>query len=56
MTTVKQNANFIARILPTTLLELAIDWIVDNMEPEDVFDTARLSEWAEGSGYVKEES
>lgn len=56
MSTTKQDADFIAEVIPSALLELAIDWLAENMEPEDVFGTQRLFEWAEDNGYVKEES
>lgn len=56
MSTVKQDADFIKEVIPTSLLELALDWIANNMEPEDVFDDEALSEWAMASGFVKEES
>jgi len=44
-TTHRQDQDFIADVLPKDLLELAIDWIVHNMEPEDVFGEDRLFEW-----------
>ena len=37
------------------VLDYIIDWISCNLEVEDVFDTNDLEEWAESSGYVKEE-
>lgn len=37
-----------------TALDNAIEWIGDNLEPEDVFSKANLELWAESNGYVKE--
>lgn len=56
MATVKQDADFLKEVIPSTLLELALDWITNNMEPEDVFDDDRLSDWALANNFVKEES
>lgn len=35
----------------TILLELAIDWIKVNLEPEDVFESHQLELWAERNGF-----
>ena len=32
-----------------------VEWIGDNLEPEDVFDEKALSAWAEFNGYVPEQ-
>jgi len=47
MTTARQDDDFIKSIIPAVLLEMAIQWIVDNMEPDDVFSRERLKSWAE---------
>ena len=50
-----QDKEFAKDLLdPESLLESAIKWISDNLEPEDVFSEKKLSEWAGDSGYVKE--
>jgi hypothetical protein len=36
------------------ILETTIDFIRDNMEPEDIFDEDKLIEWAEDNGFIKE--
>lgn len=38
-----------------TLLEQSIEWIGDNMNPEDVFSKKDLENWAEANGYEKSE-
>jgi hypothetical protein len=35
-------------------LDIAIGWIGSNLEPDDVFSTKDLENWAESNGYVKE--
>jgi hypothetical protein len=57
MVTRKDKESFNSAILPNfdDLLSGAIDWIKGNMSPEDVFDDAALSEWAEANGYMTEE-
>jgi hypothetical protein len=45
-TTYKQDTLFISYLIPKDLLEQAIDWIKDNMEPEDVFSPEALKQWA----------
>ena len=47
MTTAREDADFIKTVISDTLLEKAIEWIVDNMEPDDVFSRERLKSWAE---------
>ena len=56
MTTVRQDSEFKDAIVPSSLLEEAIEWIKSNMEPEDVFNDDDLKTWAEDSGYTKEVS
>ena len=50
-TTARQDSEFIAAIINSTLLEEAIDWIQSNMNPEDVFDEKALEAWAKENGY-----
>jgi hypothetical protein len=35
-------------------LRAAIEWMADNLIPEEIFDDKKLQEWAESNGYVKE--
>jgi len=35
-------------------LDNAVNWIGDNLEPDDVFTTGQLEAWAERNGYIKE--
>lgn len=54
MPTAKQDRDFAEAIVsPSMLLENAIEWIVRNLEPEDVFSETVLEKWAEANGYVK---
>lgn len=54
---VEQNRSF-SRYLITedNLLDYALDWMRDNLEPEDVFCCCHLEEWALENGFVEEES
>lgn len=53
MASYDENKKFAAAILPGYLLDAAVDWILDNMEPEDVFDEEKLKEWALANGFVE---
>lgn len=46
MTTSSQDRAFIESLLPSSLLEQAVEWIKNNMSPEDVFDDNNLQTWA----------
>ena len=46
MTTVQQDEAFIKDIIDRYLLEKAIEWIQQNMNPEDVFTKQELIDWA----------
>lgn len=50
----RENKAFAKAIFPTWPLDDAIGWIQSNMEPEDVFDTKQLSQWAIDNGFVEE--
>lgn len=56
MSTSRQDAEFINDIivgnLPSSLLELASEWIVDNLEPDEVFKEKDLISWAEGNDFI----
>lgn len=55
MTTAKQDQAFIDSITNSRMLEDAIGWISNNMNPQDVFSIADLKEWAEENGYIESE-
>ena len=55
MTTLKQDESFIATLISRSLLDDALEWIATNLEPEDVFTTRQLEEWAENNDYTKED-
>ena len=50
-TTTKQDQDFITQMISDTLLENAIEWISNNLEPEDVFSVKDLEYWAKANGY-----
>lgn len=47
MTTSSQDRAFLESLIPSSLLEQAIEWIKNNMSPEDVFNDQDLQTWAE---------
>lgn len=51
------NKEFSSSILPiTSLLDDTVDWIRDNLTPEDIFDESTLEEWALSNGFIVEGS
>ena len=58
-TSAKQDGDFIRSVIGNNLLEQSLEWIADNLEPEDVFSDVKMREWgeefAENNGYVKED-
>jgi glycerol-3-phosphate responsive antiterminator len=40
--------------MSASALDAAIDFISSNFDPDDIFSTKQLEEWAESNGYVKE--
>ena len=40
--------------ISNTALDNAIDWIGNNLNPDEVFSESDLGEWAEKNGYTKE--
>ena len=50
-TTIMQDRAFLNTIIPSSLLEDAIDWIANNMSPEDIFSEEQLKSWAEDHGF-----
>lgn len=52
-TTAREDEAFIEAIISTRLLEEAIEWIADRLEPDQVFSIEQLEQWAEGNGFIK---
>lgn len=52
-TSIKEDNDFRDALISTTFLEEAIDWINKNMNPEDIFDSSSLNNWAVENGYLK---
>lgn len=50
-----QDKAFISEVVSDDLLKKAVEWIQNNMEPEDVFEHGKLSTWAVDSGYIRPE-
>ena len=50
------NNDFRAEVvsLPKYLLDDAVSWIQNNLEPDDVFSAEQLETWAENNGYKLE--
>ena len=49
----KSNANFINDVVNQDLLDTAVVWIGDNLQPEDVFSQTELEDWAFADGFRK---
>ena len=47
MATYAEKRNAIAAIVPSDLLDQFVEWIRDNMSPEDVFTDDQLNSWAD---------
>lgn len=43
--------NEVHTTIDQTILEVSIEWIKENLSPEDVFDDKQLGEWAENNNY-----
>jgi len=54
-TTSSQDREFTEAVHGLIDLGDAIEWIISNFLPEDIYDEAVLNEWAEANGYVKKE-
>lgn len=50
-----QDRDFLATIISSRTLEIAIDWIQRNMAPPDVFTDKQLRDWADSIGLVEPE-
>jgi hypothetical protein len=49
------NTDFIDSIINQDLLDCAVNWIGDNLLPEEVFEESLLEDWAETNGWVRKE-
>ena len=53
-----QDRAFLNELIPSDLLEQAMQFIVNNFEPEDIFGNDRMHEWgtqwANENGYIEE--
>ena len=56
MASVSDNKNFTDQIISAYPLDEAIEWIMHNMDPEDIFSTDQLLAWAEENGYIDKET
>lgn len=55
MPSTKDNEKFRDSLfIGKSLLDDALEWIRDNMKPDQVFGDNELGEWANDNGYVKE--
>lgn len=54
MTTRIQDKEFRDSVIAITLLDEAIEWINDNLTPDEVFDEDKLRQWALDSGFAEE--
>ncbi len=50
----KKNDAFWEEMRPSYPLDDAIEWIKNNLSPEDVFSEKDLDQWAEENEYTKE--
>jgi hypothetical protein len=46
MSTRQEREEFIENVIPSDLLDSAIDWIQEHMTPEQVFSEDALTDWA----------
>ena len=44
-----RDESFIAEVIPSGLLSTVIDWIKDNLKPDDVFDDDELFAWCKSN-------
>ena len=54
-TSCKQDSDFIKEIIPTSLLEDAIEFIKNNFDAEELYGVEYLNEWALDNGYVRDD-
>lgn len=48
------NKNFMDSVLGSNVLEDAVEWIKNNLSPEEVFNEDELTQWALETGFIKE--
>ena len=54
---VSRNRDFVDSIIGRNyILDFAVDWIRNNLNPEDIFTVSQLEEWALSNGYEEEKS
>ncbi len=51
MASTRDNARFLGELIVSYPLDVAIEWIERNLNPEDVFDESRLEDWAKENGF-----
>ena len=49
------KAQFIKETIPENLLEEMVEWIGNNLVPEDVYPDSTLEEWADDNGFSRED-
>ena len=49
------NQQFGKELIGDDLLDRAVEYVRDNLNPDEVYDKEDLEEWAANNGYVKEE-
>ncbi len=49
------KAQFIKETIPENLLEEMVEWIGNNLVPEDVYPDSILEEWADDNGFSRED-
>ena len=49
-----QERDFIAALIPCSLLDEAVDWFASNLNPGEIFPVRDLREWAEENGFVED--
>ena len=52
MSTMKQDDKFKEHMQASLWLEMAVEWIAKNLDPEDVFSQKDLENWAESNGWT----
>ena len=55
MATYAQGRKFVDELFHPAILEDVIDWINNNLSPDDVFDLEELKDWAINNGFIEEE-
>lgn len=48
----RNNKKFAEAVLPSCLLDESIQWIQNNLLPEDVFTDEQLFDWAINNNYI----